>query len=317
MKKQLFADFSLLLIAFVWGSTFVLVQNAIAFLDPFSFNGIRFFLAAILLGGWLFLFERKQLRHLNKKIVMSGLFLGFLLFIGYAFQTAGLLYTTSSKAGFITGLSVVMVPIFAIYLLNERPGRNAVIGIIGATAGLYLLTMAGTSGLTTGDGLVFVCAIGFAMHILMTGKYAGQFPALLLTMIQVSTVALLSAISAFLFEDWQSVAKHDILLSRDVAAALLITAVFATALAFLAQTSFQKFTTPTRVALIFAMEPVFAAVTAYVWAGERLSFSAVLGCMLIFAGMVFAELPRKPAASLLKQKHELVHEATSNHVKQK
>ena len=99
MKKPIFADISLLFVTFVWGTTFVLVQNAIGLLEPFSFNGVRFLAAALLLLLWLVIFERKQLAFLNAKIIASGFFIGFWLFLGYATQTVGLLYTTTSKAG--------------------------------------------------------------------------------------------------------------------------------------------------------------------------------------------------------------------------
>jgi drug/metabolite transporter (DMT)-like permease len=271
--------------------TFVLVQNAIDKLEPFSFNGVRFLIAALLLGLWLILFERKQLAFFNRNMLFSGILMGFWLFLGYATQTMGLLYTTSSKAGFITGLSVVLVPLFSFLLMKQSPSRNAVLGVIIATVGLFLLTMTDITGLNFGDAMVFICAIAFAMHIIITGKFSEKYPSLLLTVIQISTVAIFSIISSFLFEDWKRAFEPAIMESRDVLTALVVTSVFATAIAFFAQTNFQRYTTPTRVALIFAMEPVFAAITGYVWAHEHLSNSALIGCVLIFAGMVFAELP--------------------------
>ncbi|EFV77749.1 MULTISPECIES: DMT family transporter [Cytobacillus] len=301
-RSVIFADVSLLLVAFVWGTTFVLVQNAIAFLEPFSFNGVRFLMAAFLLGGWLVIFEREQLKKINKKLLISGIIMGLFLFIGYAFQTIGLLHTTSSKAGFITGLSVVMVPVFSFMLLKIKPGFNAIIGVSIATAGLYLLTMTDKVSLNIGDAYVLICAVGFALHIIFTGKYSSKYPALLLTVIQVGTVALLSGIFAFFTENWQQAFETGVLFKTNVVTALIVTSLFATALAFFAQTAFQKFTTPTRVALIFAMEPVFAAAAGFMWANERLSFSALTGCLLIFAGMVFAEIPAKKTLSIFRRK---------------
>ncbi|MFD2445784.1 DMT family transporter [Bacillus sp. CGMCC 1.16607] len=291
MKKSTFADLSLLFIAFIWGTTFVLVQNAISTMEPFAFNGFRFFIAFVILGTCLFLFQKNPLQYVNKKLIVSGVLLGFWLFLGYATQTLGLVYTTSSKAGFITGLSVVLVPLFSFLLLKQRPSFPAVIGVSVATIGLFLLTMTDVASLNIGDFFVFICALGFAMHIIFTGKFSGQFPTLLLTTIQILTVSILSIISSIIFEDFQSMFHKTVIFSPAVIAALLITSVFATAIAFFAQTRFQKNTTPTRVALIFAMEPVFAALTAYFWANERLSISAVFGCLFIFLGMVFAELP--------------------------
>ncbi|WP_174733942.1 DMT family transporter [Mesobacillus harenae] len=302
MQKPLIADICLLLVALVWGATFVLVQNAISFLEPLSFNSVRFSLAAALLGSWLLLFERKQLRMCNGKLLFAGTLLGVLLFVGYAFQTLGLLSTTSSKAGFITGLSVVMVPLFSIVFLKIKLGINAITGVAVAAVGLYFLTMTDSAPLTIGDGLIFICAIGFALHIVTTGKFTGEFPALALTVVQLATVALLSAAGAFFFEDWNKAFQLDILLTGQVLSALIVTALFATALAYYAQTAFQKHTTPTRVALIFAMEPVFAAITAFIWAHERLSISAIMGCLLIFAGMIFAELPS--GWSIFKRGHK-------------
>lgn len=293
MNKSKIADLTLLLVAFIWGTTFVLVQNAVALLEPFTFNGIRFLVGALFLLSWLILFAKKQLKMLSTKFLLSGVLLGIVLFAAYALQTFGLLYTTSSKAGFITGLSVVLVPIFSLFLLKQKPTIFATIGVIIATAGLYLLSMADPSTLNLGDLLVFFCAIGFALHIILTGKYTSQFPSLLLTVIQISTVAILSLSSALLFEDWKQITNPVVIGDAKVWGALLVTSLFATAFAFLAQTNFQKFTTPTRVALIFAMEPVFAAITAYIWAHERLGEKGLIGCVLIFVGMILAELPTK------------------------
>ncbi|MEH7305049.1 DMT family transporter [Neobacillus drentensis] len=302
MKKPLIADLSLLFVTIIWGSTFVLVQNAINFLEPFSFNSIRFLSAAIILVLCLVIVDKEQLKKLNAKLLLSGVFIGFWLFLGYATQTIGLLYTTSSKAGFITGLNVVLVPLFSMMLLKQLPTRNAVLGVLTATIGLFLLTMTDVTALNKGDGFVFICAISFALQIIYTGKFSNKYPTLLLTVIQITTVAILSIISSFLFEDWRKSFDPEILLSKDVLMALVITSMFATALAFLIQTNFQKYTSATRVALIFAMEPVFAAITGFYWANERLSYSALIGCFLIFAGMIFAELPTKKLSFLKKSK---------------
>lgn len=303
MKKPILADISLLFVTVIWGTTFVLVQNAIDSLRPFAFNGIRFLIAAVILGLWLFLFEKKQLKQFNKKLLTSGVFLGFWLFLGYATQTVGLLYTTSSKAGFITGLSVVFVPLFSMLLLKQTLGKRAVLGVLTATFGLFLLTATDISGINAGDIFVFICAISFALHIIFTGKFTKKHPALLITVIQIATVSLLSLISSLFFEKWSSVFKADILLSNKVLSALLITSVFATAFAFLAQTSFQKYTTTTRVALIFAMEPVFAALTGYFWAHDHLTSSALIGCLLILSGMVLSEMPTRKS---LRAKQNIV-----------
>ncbi|MBE4910175.1 DMT family transporter [Bacillus luteolus] len=303
MKKTLLADSSLLFVAFIWGTTFVLVQNAIRVLEPMSFNATRFFLAGMILLLWLFLFYRSQIKQINKKMLTAGILMGLWLFSGYALQTFGLLYTTSSKAGFITGLSVVLVPLFAFFLLKQKPKPNAILGVLVATVGLYMLTLGDSVSVNKGDVLVFFCAISFALHIIFTGKYTTLFPTLLLTVTQILTVAVLCSVFAFIFEDWKAIYSKDILLSNEVIIALLITSIFATALAFFLQTNFQKYTTPTRVALIFAMEPVFAALGGYYLADERLTLIAIFGCLFIFVGMIFTELPGRKKKSIQASEH--------------
>lgn len=293
MRKPWIADITLLLVAFVWGSTFLVVQQAISSLPPNTFNAVRFTIAALFLLLIQITIYRKQWKEWRGPLLVSGAILGFWLCLGYALQTVGLLYTTPSKAGFITGLSVVLVPLFSFILLRDRVKPAAIIGVIMAACGLYMLTQSHSFSFNLGDALVFGCAICFAMQIVVTGRYAPRFPALPLAIVQIATVALMSWAYALLFEDYQLAFDLGILLIPEVAFGLVITSIFATALAFLAQTALQKYTSSTRVALIFALEPVFAALTSYVFINEVLSGRQLFGCMLIFIGMILAELPIK------------------------
>jgi drug/metabolite transporter (DMT)-like permease len=289
--KTWIADIILLFVAFIWGATFVLVENAIAYLPPFLFNSIRFFLAALALFIILFFFYRRLLLAIDWKLIGAGVILGIWLFSGYLFQTVGLLYTTSSKAGFITGLSVVLVPLFAYFLLKQSVTRNALFGSILALFGLYLLTFGDISGMNIGDLLVLFCAISFALQIVLTGKYAPHYPTLVLAFIQISTVAVLSSIGALVKGEWMILVQRPaVLLEPVIIFAMLVCAILATAFAYMAQTELQKFTTPTRVALIFATEPVFAALTDIWWNGRWLSLAGGLGCLLILGGMILSEL---------------------------
>ncbi|CAH0347404.1 DMT family transporter [Bacillus sp. CECT 9360] len=297
MRNSSLSDSTLLFVVFIWGATFVMVQNAIPSLEPFSFNAVRFFAAFLLLVIWYLLFSRNRRTNWDKGLLFSGVKLGIWLFLGYAFQTFGLLSTTPSKAGFITGLSVVLVPLFSMMLLKKKPSRNALLGVLAATIGLYLMTVFENSSLSSGDFLVFLCAISFAMQIIMTAKFAGNYPALPLTIVQIFTVALLSFMFAMVFENLSIVLNSEVMFRRDVWTALLVTSSLATAFAFLAQTYFQAYTSPTRVAVIFAMEPVFAALTSYFWIGEKLTYVTIIGCLFIFMGMILAELPQKSKAA--------------------
>lgn len=286
------ADAALLIVAVIWGSTFVIVQNAVSFLQPLAFNGIRFMIAAFFLFVWLLLVDFQQLKKISLYGLIHGFFIGLCLFIGYGAQTIGLLYTSSSKAGFITGLSVVLVPLFLFLFFKQKLNMNMIVGVLLATVGLYFLSFVGAVELNIGDLYVFICAIGFALQIILTGKYSEQHPTLLLTIIQISTVSILSFIGSLLFEDVSSNFRIENIFQQDVIIALCITSILATALAFLIQTSLQKFTNATRVALIFSTEPVFAALTAFFFVQERLPISAWAGCFLILCGMVFSEIPQ-------------------------
>lgn len=297
MRKT--ADFTLLFIAFIWGATFVMVQNAISFIEPHSFNAIRFFIAFMILLFIYIFFIKKEKHVWTKNLFKSGFQIGIWLFLGYAFQTVGLAYTTPAKAGFITGLNVVMVPVFSLFLLKLRLSLPAIIGVIAATIGLYLMTIVDSSAFHLGDLLILLCAVSFAMQIITTAKYARNLSALPLTIVQLATVSVLSLLSATMFENVSVLFNPAVLFNPDVWSALFVTAVFATALAFFGQTYFQGYISPTRVALIFATEPVFAALTSYIIIGEKLSIAAIIGCILILFGMIVAELPSK-GKSLVK-----------------
>lgn len=292
-KRVLFADSALLGITFVWGTTFIVVQNTLAKLPPLSFNAWRFLTAAILLLLWqVFLSKKKKdnVKLFSNQLVVTGFILGIFLFIGYICQTIGLLYTSASNAAFITGLSVVLVPIFSALLLRKRPPIQAIIGIILATCGLFFLTTKGSFSLNRGDLIVFICAVAFALQIVFTEKYTLQFSSLPLTVIQLGTVAILSFIFSGIIDgaklfDWQT------LLMPDVIIVILFMGLVATAAAFLLQTILQKETPATHVGIIYIMEPVFAALTSLAFQHMVLGFSELCGCLLILAGMLLAEWP--------------------------
>ncbi|WP_338143688.1 DMT family transporter [Brevibacillus laterosporus] len=291
MKKAFMVDFLLLCIVFIWGATFVVVQNAVHMLPPNTFNAVRFFSASLFLALIYFIRNPKAGQTCNFSLILSGGFLGFWLFVGYATQTVGLLYTSPSKAGFITGLSVVLVPLLSLVVLKHKVKTSALVGVCMAVIGLYLLTMNGSLSLTFGDFLVLCCAICFAMQIVLTGRYSPRFPTMPLVIIQLFTVSFLSMCYALLKEDWQAVYDPIVIGHPEVLWALFITAIPATALAFLVQTSFQKETSPTHVALIFSLEPVFAAFTSYLWIHEVLTIKQLIGCAFILSGMLYSELP--------------------------
>jgi drug/metabolite transporter (DMT)-like permease len=293
--RQLHADGLLLLVTLIWGSTFVLVKQSTVHFPVYAFLCLRFSMAAVVL---LLLFGGR-LRRLDRRSAIAGAGIGLFLFGGYAFQTTGLRYTSASKAGFITGLSVVIVPVLSAILLKRAPGRNPLLGALLATAGMALLSLGPNLMPTAGDAIVLGCAFCFAFHIIAVSKFAPHTDALALTTLQVAVVAVLSALACLATEGLPGRAGMGTL------SAAAFTGVFATALAFAIQNSVQTFTTPTHTALIFAAEPVFAAVFGFILAAEHLSSSGWLGCLLILLGMVLAELPAPGQAAWPTRKGEL------------
>jgi drug/metabolite transporter (DMT)-like permease len=273
-------DVILLLVAFFWGSTFILVKRAVEVIDVYSFLGIRFTLAAVLLGAGL----GKRWRGLDRRTVLAGTALGAALFLSYAFQTVGLTLTAASNAGFVTGLSVVMVPIFSSVVFRAFPPLQAAVGVVLACAGLMLLTGSGSGGSFRGDALVFVCAVFVALHILLTGRFAKTCDPYLLAGVQLAAVAVFGLVSMAVLPG------RRLSFAPVVLWAWLITVLFATIFAFVVQTAAQRVVSPTSTALIFSMEPVFAALFARLLGAEVLSLSGYVGGALIFSGMLITEL---------------------------
>ncbi len=274
------ADLTLAGVTLIWGSTFVVVQNALDAVSPLTFVAWRFILAAVVLGG---LFHRRM-RALTRADVLAGGWLGLFLAGGYIFQTIGLQTTSSAKAAFITGLSVVMVPVLATFWLRKPPGRAPVVGIVLATAGLAALTLDRKLSVQRGDLWVLACALMFALHIVGVSHFSPRHDTIRLTVVQIGVVAVLGTASAFVFE------RPTLAISADGWAAIAFTGVVATALVFSLQVHVQRFTTPTHTALLFSLEPVFAAFFGWWLAGEVLGPREWIGCGLILGGMLVAEL---------------------------
>lgn len=276
------AELALAAVALIWGATFVLVKNALADISPALFLGLRFSLAAVALG---FLYLAKRRRSGPRRPIRGGAITGCFLFIGYLLQTTGLRFTTPSKSAFITGFYIVLVPFFTAAVYWRVPEISEVAGVVAATAGLGLLTLNHLNfEVGFGDLLTIGCAIAFAIHIIVLGHYSQRVDYEWLTLVQIGTCAAI-ALSTF----WWMEAPV-IRWSRSVWMALAVTALLATALAFSVQTWAQQFTTPTRTALIFSLEPVFAWVTSFLLANEVLSGRSLAGAALILAGILLVEL---------------------------
>ena len=287
---ELRADLLLLSVAIAWGVTFLMVQDAISTTPVYSFLFFRFALASLL----MFFIAYKYLNFINKKTVIYGVILGVFLFSAFATQTFGLAYTQSSIVAFITGLNVICVPFLAYFIFKEKIRKNVLLGSFVAVFGLYLLTMSGTLTFEKGEFLTLICAFLFALQIIFTGKFSKEVNVFLLVLFQLITVAVLSLIFSLSLEE----KTFDISYNYAFFKAVIITAVFATVYAFLIQTYMQQFTTATKTAIIFAMEPVSAAIFAYITVNELLSYTQIFGAILIVFATIIAELQFKKSKQI-------------------
>jgi len=274
--------FVLIAVTAVWGVTFVQVKDAVALYPLFAFLALRFAIASLTLAPP----GVRRLRSLGRGGWAAATFAGALLGAGYALQTAGLERTSVSSTGFITGMYVVLTPLLALALYRAHVGAAAWIGVVLATVGLALL--AGIhGGSALGDLLVLAGSAVYSLQIVLMERYAPRYDAIAFTLVEMLTsFAGLLAIALAL---GQLHVPH----GWTVWGALIVTGVFASALAFLAQTWAQQRATATQTALAFSLEPVWAAFFGLTLAGDRLSLTALFGCALIMAGIVSAE----PAAA--------------------
>jgi len=276
------ADLLLLTVAIAWGVTFLMVQEAIDKTPVYAFLFFRFGLASIL----MFFIAYKYLKETNMRTVLSGILLGSFLFSAFATQTFGLAYTKSSIVAFITGLNVIAVPFLAYLIFKDKVRRNVFIASLVAVLGLYLLTMSGKLTLGTGEFLTLICAFLFALHIIFTGKFSKEVNVFVLVLFQLITVTILSLAFSLTLDDKTFALEYDYTFYK----AVIVTAVFATVYAFLIQTYMQQFTTATKTAIIFTMEPVSASIYGYAVGGEILTSTQVFGAVLIIVATLIAEL---------------------------
>jgi drug/metabolite transporter (DMT)-like permease len=296
LKSKLYelrADLLLLSVAIAWGVTFLMVQDAINTTPVYAFLFFRFAIASIL----MFFIAYRFLNEINKKTIFYGIILGIFLFSAFATQTFGLSYTKSSIVAFITGLNVICVPFLAYFIFKDHIKRNVLIATFIAVIGLYLLTMSGALTIGKGELLTLMCAFLFALQIIYTGKFSKEVNVFLLVLFQLITVAVLSLGFSLLLDDVTFNLSYDYAFFK----AVLITALFATVYAFLIQTYMQQFTSATKTAVIFAMEPVSASIFAFLSVGELLTNIQISGAILIVLATIIAEVKFKSLSHIFNR----------------
>lgn len=293
MDKRVFrADWLLLLAAVIWGAAFVAQRVGMEYVGAFTFNGIRFALGLLVLLPMAIRNPKKVIleagsgRHLRttrSQAIWGGALAGLILFSGASLQQVGLVYTTAGKAGFITGLYVVIVPILGLFW-GLKSGRGGWLGACLAVAGLYLLSVTKDLTLAPGDLLVLLGAFFWAGHVLILGWLSPKMNRLRLSCAQYGVCSALSLIVAVLTE---TIALHNLVLA---AVPILYGGIASVGVAYTLQVVAQRYAPPAHAAIILSLESVFAAVAGWLILGEIMSLRGIIGAGLMLTGMLTAQL---------------------------
>jgi len=279
-REKMFSDLGLFYCAAIWGSTFVVTKGALDSVNPVAMVGIRFFISALLLLPWV-------LKRKNKTVMMKeGLVLSLFLSTLYLTQTTGLLYTSASNSGFITGLFIIFIPIFMFLFRGEKPAWLHIVSAGLAVTGMWLLT-GGANGFNLGDALTLAAAAAYSAHLIFTDKYVkASADTVMLAFHQFWMVSLISFAIA-LFTGCPLAVS-----SLKGWGVITFLAVFPTLTAFYIQMLAQKTSEPFKVGIIFTLEPVFAAIFAWTLGGEKFVLIKAAGGFLIVSGMIIGELSK-------------------------
>lgn len=277
--KGLLSDLALFIVAIIWGGGFIAVKDSVTLIPPFYQMTIRFTFSTILMAIIFF----KHLKHFKKSDFKMGFIIGFFMFLGFAFQTVGIVYTTASKSAFLTATYVLLVPFFNWLIYKDKPDKYSVFGALLCLIGIALLTLQSSLYINKGDILTLLCGIGFAGQIITTGIYTKKSDPILLTIIQFFVAAILSFAVAIFVE----VPPKNI--GLDVAPSILYLVLFSTMLCFIIQNIAQKYTSSTHAAIILSLESVFGSLLSIIIFKDQFTFSMFIGCVFIFAAILITE----------------------------
>lgn len=289
MKKQFSGVFALLGATVIWGSAFIAQSVGMDKIGPFTFQAVRCFLAVMFLFPASALFSKGKpfwKSWADPVLWRSGIICGLALFAASSLQQIGLVYTDAGKAGFLTAMYIVFVPFLGLFV-GQKPGRNALLSLIPAIVGLYLLSCTSVSGINKGDVLLLLCAVAFSVQILLIDRHCAGLDGLKLNCIQALVVTVLSVPCALLTE------TVDASLIASCWLPLGYAGVLSMGVAYTLQIVGQKRVTPSAAALLMSLESVFAALFGWLLLHETMTKAELLGCVLVFAAVVISQLPEK------------------------
>ncbi len=286
----------LVLTALIWGTAFVFQRMGVQNVEPMTFNSSRMLLAAVAVGIVAFILGRKdkekllskpleEQRAYRKNTIIGGIFCGLFLAGGSAFQQMGLVYTTAGKAGFITALYILIVPIVSFIFFRKKINWIVWLAVIIGVLGMYLLCVNEGFSLTKGDLLVTVCAFIFSGHILCIDHFVRLGDTIRISAIQFVTATVLLGILAFIFEEpsWEDISKAVI--------PILYCGIISGGVGYTLQMVGQKFTSPTVASLLMSLESVFAVLAGALILHESMSLKELLGCIIMFAAIILVQVP--------------------------
>jgi len=285
-SKQIKANAILLLTALIWGFTFVAQRASMLHVGPYLFNALRFMLGTLSLIPVYFVLKNRMTRFQNTPLrttIRSGVFAGFAIFAGASFQQVGLVTTTAGKSGFITGLYVIIVP-FIGFFLGSSSGLNTWIGAVFSAVGLYFLCMTESLVISIGDTLTLLCAVCFAIHVIMISAFSQKNNPILLSMVQFAVCSILSLMFAVCIEPIQI----DGILH--VGLAICFCGFISVGIGYTLQVVGQLEAHPSHAAIILCLEGVFAAICGWLFLNEQMSSRSILGGGLMFLGMIISHI---------------------------
>ena len=294
MKKYT-GEIALLFNTLIWGGTFALIKNAFTDISPLLFLGLRFSIAALIFLPFVY----ASLKKTNKQTLIAGSVLGFFYFTGFAAQTLGLNLTTATKSGFITGTFVVFIPILQLIIEKRKPKWFNILSVFLVLIGLIMLSSKGENAIdfmkqlgsdfNLGDLLTLLCALLFAFQVVYVDVFTKKYEYLPMVFVQLLITGIGGFILSFIFSI-STLETVKFTFNTTVVTAVLYTAIFASIIATVIQLKFQKFVSPTKAGIIFSIEPIFAAVFAYFLLSEKISNFGLIGCVLIFIGLIVSEI---------------------------
>ena len=293
-KMKYISEAALLITAVFWGGTFAIIKGSLSDISSMLFIAFRFSIALIILLP----FVLPKIKNFSKQSIKSGAILGTIMFLGFATQTVGLKFTSATKSGFFTGTAVIMIPFLQLLIEKKWPGKGTLIGVVIVLIGILFLASGGDSifsfiedlggNFNIGDFFTLLCAVSFAFYVIYLDIFSRKIDFMILLFMQILMCALWGFLTSFLFAGL-SLESIKVEFTPNLLMGLAYTATIATLITTALQTKYQKGVTPAQAGIIYSFEPIFAATAAFFLLNEKLTNFGLIGCVLIFLGLVISE----------------------------